>query len=178
VAGAIQPGFHFFGAGVQPPPHRPLLRDLERALASGELKNSDLGPLVLETLQHETDLELVTPYDSHWITAGVRVADSFFAPIWKSAGERDWQRDFAKTATPILVGVARSLARSADSQAVMVRLCEVVARRLRLTLVWPDDPDESNDMRNALYRECLDAREVESHSALVVLQGLTVIGPD
>jgi hypothetical protein len=178
VAGRVQPGFNVVGAGTQPPPHRPLLRDLERALGSGELEDSDLGPLVLETLRHETDLELVKPYDPRWITAGIRSADSFFAPIRLSAGQRDWQRDFAKTAAPILVGVARSLARSADAHAVVVRLCEVLAQRVRVKLVWPDDPDELNDLRNALYRECLAAQEVESDSVLVVLQGLSVVGPD
>jgi hypothetical protein len=56
-------------------------------------------------------------------------------------------------------------------------LCEVVAQRLRLKLVWPEDPDELNDVRNALYRECLAAHEVESDDVLSVLQGLTVVGP-
>ena len=150
---------------------------MERALVSGELKDSELGPLVLKTLQQETDIELAKPYDPHWITAGIRVSDSYFRLVRSSAGVRDWQRDLAKTATPILVGVVRSLARSPDAQAVMVRLCEGVAGRLRLTLVWPDDPDELNDVRNALYRECRDAQEVESDSVLSVLQGLTMVGP-
>jgi len=52
--------------------------------------------------------------------------------IRPSTGQQDWQRDFAKTVTPILVGVARSIKRCADAQAVVVRLCEVVAHRLRL----------------------------------------------
>jgi hypothetical protein len=177
VAGAIQPAFNVVGVEARPPPHRALLRDLERALASGELKDSELGPLVLETLQEETNLELVKLYDPQWITVGIRVADSYFRLIRPSAGQRDWQRDFAKTATPILVGVARSLMRSADAQAMIVRLCEVMARRLRLKLVWADDADELNDVRNALYRECLAAHEVESDAVLILLQGLTVIGP-
>jgi hypothetical protein len=111
---------------------------MERALASGELMDSELGPLVLKTLQQETDVELAKPYDPRWITAGIRVADFYYRLIRSSAGVRDWQRDLAKTATPILVGVVRSLVRSPDAQAVMVRLCESVAGRLRLTLVWPD----------------------------------------
>ena len=49
--------------------------------------------------------------------------------------------------------------------------------KLRLTLVWPDEPDELNDVRNTLYRKCRDAQEVESDSVLIVLQGLTVVGP-
>jgi hypothetical protein len=34
-----------------------------------------------------------------------------------------------------------------------------------------------NDVRNALYSECLDSHEVESDAVLGVLQGLTVVGP-
>ncbi len=177
MAGVVQPAFSVVGAGTQPLPHRALLRDLERSLASGDLKDSELGPIVLATLQQETNLELANMYNPRWITAGIRVADSYFRLIRTSAGQRDWQRDFAKTATPILVGVVRSLLRSADAQAVIVQLCEVVARRLRLTLVWPEDPDDLNDVRNAIYRECLDAQEVESDDVLIVLQGLTVVGP-
>ena len=131
----------------------------------------------METLEQETDLELVKLYDPQWITVGICVADSNFRLIRPSAGQRDWQRDFAKTAMPILVGAARSLQRSVNAQAVIVRLCEVVAQRLRLQLLWPDDPDDLNDVRNALYRECLDSQEVESDAVLIVLQGLTVVGP-
>ncbi len=151
---------------------------MERALESGELKDSQLGPLVLKTLQQEENIEVSEPYDPHWITVGIRVADSYCRLVRPSAGMRDWQRDFAKIATPILVGVVRSLARSPDAQAVMVRLCERMAEQLKLTLVWPDAPDNLNDIRNALYRECLDAMEVECDSVLLVLQGLTVVGPN
>ena len=177
VAGQIRPGYQIVGAGTQPPPHRPLLLHLERALASGELKDSELGPLVLETLREETELGLVDPFNPNWITGGIRLGDFYFALVRPSAGERDWQRDFAKTATPILVAVARSLRRSADAQAVIIRLFERLAKRLRLTVVWPDDPDELNDLKNTIYRECLNAREVESDALLVVLNEITITGP-
>jgi hypothetical protein len=177
VAGQIRPALHVVGAGTQPPSHRQLLRDLERALDSGLLKNSELGPLVLKTLRDETGLELAKPYDPMWITAGIRLGDFYFTLIRTSAGQRDWQRDLGKTATPILVGVSKSLLRSADAQAVTVRLCEVLAQRLRLKLIWPDDPNELNDAKNALYRACLESYEVESDRVLLVLQGLTVVGP-
>jgi hypothetical protein len=177
VTGQIRPTLKVVGAGTQPPSHQQLLRDLERALDFGELEDSELGPLVLQTLQQETALELAKPYDPMWTTAGIRLADFYFTLIRPSAGQRDWQRDFAKTATPILVGVSKSLQRSADAQAVVVRLCEVVAQRLRLNVIWPDDPDELNDAKNAIYRACLASREVESDDVLVVLQGLAVVGP-
>ena len=177
VAGSIRPAFSVIDAATQPPPHRALLRDLERSLGSGELTDSELGPLVLRTLQEEPALQLVKPFDFEWITTGIRVADSYFRLVRLSAGMRDWQRDFAQTATPILVGVARSLLRSPDAQAAVVRLCEAVAQRLRLKLVWPDDPDDLNDLRNDLYRACIDAQEIESDSVLSVLKGLPVAGP-
>ncbi|NLF67843.1 MAG: toll/interleukin-1 receptor domain-containing protein [Candidatus Anammoximicrobium sp.] len=177
VTGQIQPAFRVVGAGAQPPSHQQFLRDLERAMDSGELRDSELGPFVLQTLQRETTLELAEPYQQMWTTAGIRLADFYYTLIQPSAGERDWQRDFAKTATPILVGVAKSLERSADAQAVVVRLCEVVAQQLRLKVIWSDDPDELNEARNAIYRACLAAHEVESDNVLMVLQGLTVVGP-
>lgn len=177
VAGQIQPTLQVVGRGTQPLSHRPLLRDLEREHSFGALKNSELAPLVIETLRKETGLELAKPYDSNWIITGICQADFYFTPIRLSAGQRDWQRDFAKTATPILVGVSRSLQRSADAHAVIIQLCEVIAQRLRLKLIWPDNPDDLNDAKNALYRACLDSHEVESDEVLIELQGLTIIGP-
>jgi hypothetical protein len=173
----VPPTFNVVGAGVQPPPIRRLLRELERALAVGELQDSELGPDVLTTLRDERHVELAKPFDSLWIIAAIRAADSYFTPIRLRAGERDWQRDFAKAATPILVGIAWSLERSADAQAVILRLCEVIAKRLRLKLIWPADADEANDLKNAIYRACLDARELECDRTVVELQGLRVSGP-
>ena len=178
MAGKIPAPFELVGAEAQPVPIRPLLRDLERVLTSGDLRDSELAPDVLATLQVERELKLAKPFDSIWIIRGIQAGDFYFAPIRLSAGERDWQRDFAKTATPILVGVAWSLERSPEAQAVVMRLCYVIAKRLRLQLVWPDNPDESNDLKNAIYRGCLDAAELECDNVLVELQGLTVIGPE
>ena len=39
--------------------------------------------------------------------------------VQSSAGERDWQRDLAQVATPIVVAMARSLKRSPDTQAAL-----------------------------------------------------------
>ena len=178
MAGVIQPAYIVVSSGSQPPRHRRLLRDLEQSLSSGDLKDSELGPIVLQSLQQARDVDLVPTYDANWISVGIRVADAYFRLIRPSAGERDWQRDFAKTATPILVGVAKSLARSPDAQAVILRLCGELAQRLRLTLVWPPDPDDANDLRNELYRACLRTHEVESDEVLIALQKLTVVGPN
>jgi len=87
-------------------------------------------------------------------------------------------KGFPKAATPILVGVAWALERAPDAQAVVLRLCGVVAHRLRLQLIWPVDPDELNDLKNGIYLACLNASELECDEVLVELQGLTVIGPD
>jgi hypothetical protein len=178
VAGKIAPAFNVVGAEMQPPPIRPLLRELERALAGGDLQDSELGREVLTTLQAEMKLELAKPFDSLWIVAAIRLADSYFTPIRLSAGQRDWQRDFAQATTPILVGVAWSLKRSVEAQAVVLRLCDVIARRLRLKLTWPTAADESNDLKNAIYRACLDASELESDRVLMELKAITVTGPD
>lgn len=179
VAGKVPPPFDFdvVGADVKPAPIRRLLRELERAMAGGDLHDSELGREVVAVLQNERDVELAKPFDSLWIITAIRAADSYFTPIRLSAGQRDWQRDFAKTATPILVGMAWSLERSADAQAIVLRLCDMVAKRLRLKLTWPADVDESNNLKNGIYRACLDAGELEGDDVLVELQGLTVTGP-
>ena len=141
----MPPTFNVVGADVQPPPIRRLLLELERALVAGDLQDSELGPDVLATLQDERHVELAKRFDPVWIIAAIRAADSYATPIRLSAGQRDWQRDFAKAATPILVGMAWSLECSADAQAVVLRLCAVIAKRLRLKLIWPADADEAND---------------------------------
>jgi hypothetical protein len=148
------------------------LGDLGRALAAGE--SSGFGGIVLKTLRKETELELVKPYDLRWIITGVRIADFHSRLVRSSAGKRDWQQDFGKTATPILVGVAHSLLRGAHTQAVIVRLCEALAESLGMTLVWPDDPGQRDDLQNRLYRECLAAQELESDEVLAVVQKAAV----
>jgi hypothetical protein len=150
---------------------------LERSIEEGDLRDSLLGPIVLETLGKEPELGLMSSRDPLWITTGIRLADEYFVRVRSSAGDRDWQRDFAPTATPILVAVARSLERSADAQAMVVRLCDALARRLGLKLTWAQEPDASNDAKNAVYRACLDATELESDEVLLQLRAVTVVGP-
>ena len=177
VAGRVEPALNVVHADARPPAHRPLLHHLERSITDGRLRDSPLAPVVLEALRKETELELANPYDRCWITTGIGLGDEYFTRVRLSAGVRDWQRDFARTATPIIVAVARSLGRSADAQALVVRLCDVLAARLRLKLIWPKDPDALNDVKNAIYRKCLDATEIESDEVLQELGGLSVIGP-
>jgi len=135
VPGKVRSKLKIFGEDVQPPPIRRLLHELKRALAGGDLQDSELGPDVLATLQGEREVELAKSFDPLWIIAAIRAADSYFTPIRLSAGQRDWQRDFAKAATPILVGTAWSVERSADAQAVVLRLCDVIAKRLRVRVI-------------------------------------------
>lgn len=177
MAGEIQPTFGIVGIEAQPPLIRPLLRDLERAIVGGDLKNSELAREVLETLQAERDLKPQLPLDSSRCIRGIQISDRYLRPIQLSAGQRDWQRDFARVATPVIVGVAWSLKRSPEAQAAIIRLCSVVAEKLRVQLAWPDDPDELNDRKNAVYQACLDAGELESDRVLIELQGFRVTGP-
>ncbi len=168
MAGRI-PALSVVHPDARPPTHRPLLRDLERSIIDGELRDSLLAPIVLEEVRRESELELASSYEPLWITTGIRLSEEYFVRVRQSAGSRDWQRDFAQTVTPTLVGVVRSLGRSADVQALVMRLCDVLAARLRLTLIWPEDPDQSNDLKNAIYRACLDATDVESDRVLLEL---------
>ncbi len=116
-------------------------------------------------------------YDPSWMIVAIRLSDEYFARVWQSAGERDWQRDYAQIVTPLLVGLGRSLKRSPTSQAILVKLCNAVAERLRLRLAWPGEPDEFNDLINGIYKSCLQAAELESDEILSSLKGLPVIGP-
>lgn len=176
VAGRIGP-LQLVHADADPPPHRPLLRALEHSMTDGELRDSLNAPAVLAALSDEKGLELVRNFDPLWIITGIRLTDEYYVGVRTSAGQRDWQRDFAQVITPTLVGVARSLQRSADAQALVIRLCDTLATRLRLRLVWPKDTDEFNDLTNAIYGSCLVAKELESDAALVAVKAITVIGP-
>jgi hypothetical protein len=136
-----------------------------------------MAPIVLAALSEERHVALAPDYDPFWLVTGIRLSDEYFVRVRPSAGHRDWQRDFAQTATPTLVGVAHSLKRSPDAQALVIRLCDSLAQRLRLRLVWPKNPDKFNDLVNAIYKACLDATELESDSVLVASKGLSVVGP-
>ena len=155
---------------VQPLLHQRLLDDVRKSIANGKLRDSRIAPIILAVLRDEKQLEVVIGYDPSWMTVGIRLSDEYFVRVWQSAGERDWQRDFAQTATPVLVGTARSLKRSPSSQALMVKLCKVLAEQLRLSLVWPKEPDDFNDLVNAIFIACLKATELESDDVLLLLK--------
>lgn len=177
MTGATKPPFRVVHPDAQAPEHTSLVRDIERSMMDGELRHSSVAHTVLAVLREEPRLELAPDCDPIWLTRGILASDEYFVPVSGSAGHRDWQKDFAQTVTPTLVGVSRSLVRSADAQAVVLRLCEAITARLRLILVWPEDPDESNDLRNAIYRTCLGATELESDEVMLQLRRLTVLGP-
>ena len=161
----------------QPPPWRPLQRALENAYADGELRYSLLAPIVVSTLSKAQSLELAHDMSPDWAIRGVRLSDEYFVRVSASAGHRDWQRDFAQCAAPLSIGLARSLRRSADAHAFIVQLCNAVAARLRVALVWPEDADSYNHLTNDIYRACLRATHLEDDDVLVAFKGLTVVGP-
>ena len=175
--GPVEPMLRVVHPDAPPLPHPKLLRDLTKSITAGELRDSLVGPLVLAVLKDERRLEVLSDCDSSWLTVGIRLSDEYFVRVWESAGERDWQRDFAQIVTPVLVSAAHLLKRSPTSQALMIKLCRAVAERLRLTLVWPKEADGFNDMVNGIYRACLKATELESDDVLVQLKGLLVTGP-
>ena len=177
VAGKVVP-YGLVHPGANPLPHRPLLQILERACADGDLRNSLLAPIVISVLSAETELKLVRPMDPDLVVRSVRLSDEYFVPVRKSAGQRDYQRDFPQSATPILVSIARSFERSADAHAVIVQLCNALADRLRMKLIWPDDPDEFNDLTNEIYSACLQATHLDDDDVLMALKGLPVVGPN
>lgn len=179
VAGEIRP-FSVVHSERSVALHRPLLHALERAMTDGKLLDSYLAPYVLSELRREHELALAAQYQSRWIVDGIALSDEYFVRVRTGAGERDWQRDFAQITVPILVGVGRSFQRSPDAQAVVIRLCDLVASKLRLRIVWPDDLDALNDVRNSIYRACLAARSLEDDDTLIALKSdrLRVIGPE
>lgn len=154
-----------------------LLSDLKQSIADGELWESTLAPIVLAALQEEPGLELASPYDSVWIVKRIQLSDEYLKRVNASAGCHDWQIDPAQIVAPILVAVAQSLRQSADAQALIVRLCDMLAARLRLKVIWPEDPDSSTEVKNGIYRACLYATEVDSDEVLLQFRRLTVIGP-
>ncbi len=177
MAGQIRTALSVVSMDAEPLPHGKLLHDLEKSIADGKLRNSKVARIVLTALRQEKELELVANYNPSWIIVGIQLSDEFFKPVRKSAGERDWQKDFAQTVTPILVSTARSLERSADSQALVIKLCNAMAAGLRLNLIWPEEADHFNDLVNAIYKACINAKELENENVFMQLKGLTVIGP-
>lgn len=164
-------------ADTVPPRNRRLVRDLKRSMADGELRDSEIAPIVLAALGDESKVELAVGFESKWLIRGIRASDEYFVGVRFGAGEIDWQRDFPQTLAPVLVGLAHSLARSSDAQALLINVCNKIAGELKLRLLWPTQPDEYNDVVNRIYLESLQATELESDDVLSQLKELKVVGP-
>lgn len=178
VVGRIEPALNVIHGEQQPRAHRRLLLDLERSMAVAEdLHNSIVAPIVHSVLAQESHLAMAHDYQRSVFTSALRLSDEYLVRVRLSAGRRDWQRDFAQTAAPALIGLARSLKQSADAQATIIRVSEGIARRLRLDIIWPVDADRRNDLVNAIYDACLKATDLESNDVLVSLKGCTIVGP-
>jgi len=175
LAGAASPSLRLVHDSGQSPRYQQFLRDLECSIEQWGLQDSDVARIVRVTLSDERELEPAVGRDLSWITAGIRASDYYFGLVSASAGQQDWQQDFSQITTPMLVGVARSLERSFDAQAVVIRLCEAIADRLGLNLIWPENPIELNDLTNAIYRACRDAKSLDSDDVLILLNRLTVV---
>jgi hypothetical protein len=157
--------------GSLPAPIRPWLQDLEKELTTGVLLDSELGREVLATLREDRELVLAKAFNLDSLIAAICAAENYCTLIRDS----EFESDFGKCVTPILVAVAQSLARSACAQAAVVRLCDAIAKRVGLKLIWPHDAEESNELKNAIYSACLATRELESDRVLVELRGLRIV---
>lgn len=179
IAGQDQtkPVLRVLDPGAQSLSHRRLLQDLTESMASGELRDSRVAAVVLSVLKDEKYLEVATGYNPSSIVVGIRASEEWFERVYRSAGEPDWQQDFARTAAPLLRGTTHSLKRSPITQAVVVRLCNALAKRLRLKLAWPEDVQEFNDLVNRIYKVCVEAQDLEDDDLLKLLEGLVVVGP-
>lgn len=162
---------------VEPSPHRPVLRDLERSMADGALQHSSLAPIVHAALSQGAELRLRSPFESAWLISAIQLSDEYFGRINASAGMRDWQRDFVAVATPTIVGVSRIVQRSSAGQSLVIQLCNLLAGQMRLRLKWPKKADDYNDLTNQIYSACYDAHMLESDEVYLQLKQLTVIGP-
>jgi hypothetical protein len=178
AADATKPELRVVHAEQPTSQSRHWLQELHQRLAKGDLRDSPLAPTVVEVLHRESRTKPVETISWSTVVAGIRASDRYFVRVQPSAGIRDWQRDFAQTVTPTLVAMAHSLDRSPDAQATVLRLCDAIAARLRLRLLWPQEPDQFNDLTNAIYAACLRARELECDDVLVQLKGLPVVGPE
>jgi hypothetical protein len=158
-------------------PIQRLIRDLERAWVDGNLQGSVLAPDVLVLLRDEWDLKLAESYNPDDMIAGILASDDIYKPIVRSAGQRDWRLDAPKAAVSIMVGMAWSFERSADAQAVVLRWCDVIAKRFRQPVFWPADPGEANDLRDAIYLACFEAKVLQCDRVLELLQRLFGTGP-
>jgi len=182
------PGKPVFGVLHPEPQHaRHALQDeLQRLETDGSLHDSMTASLLKETMKkmsEESILQLAAEYDPDdpddptRIPTAIQLSDEYLVRVHLSAGAPDWQANIAQAATPLLVGMARSLERSPHTQALLMRLCNSVAGSLRLEIVWPSGPEQFNELSNAIYHACINAKELDNDSVLCELRRLTVVGP-
>jgi hypothetical protein len=156
-----------------------LLRQLQRSQRSGKLRHSQLAPVVFQLLMEESELETIPDANAlELLLKAIEVGDEYFVRIHAEAGVDEWQEDFRCAAVPLLVAMAKSFRRSPESQALIVRGINVVAKRFRLRVIWPHTAKLRNRCVNAIYLKCLRAIELENDDALMVLRQLRVIGPE
>ncbi len=171
-----RPEIRVLSEGAQPRPRRPLLRELDRAMAKGELHNSEISAIVTRVLKEEPDLEIEGLYDWHMIVTGIRLSDELLRRVRRSAGTPEWQGDFAQIAMPTLIAVTKSLKPSPELQNVVIRLCDGFADRMRLKVAWPRGTDRFNQITNAIYKTCLEATSLEGDDVIIALKELKVSG--
>jgi hypothetical protein len=168
---------HFHRATVANAQLSALISQIELERERGSLLDSFIAPAVVSVLKKAKEIALASNCPPQWCIAGIRLSDEYVVRVRSSAGVRDWQRDFAAVAAPTLVGVARSLERSPESQAIIIKLCTVLAKLLRLKLIWPEDADDHNDLVNALYLASVHSTDHESDDVYIALKGLGIRGP-
>lgn len=171
------PGLTIAHADAQPPAHTQLLIDIQSELRHGKLRDASIAKTLLERLSEAPGLELSDDYNRIWTKVGIsglRASDELLRRLDSSAGIRDWQLDFFAAVAPVLVGTTKCLKQSSEAQALLLRLCESLANRLKLSLEWPDDADQRNGRANSIYTACLDARELESEDVVFELSKLTI----
>lgn len=146
-------------------------------MMKGTLRKSLLAEVVLTAVRGERALSLAKNFDATLLLRGIRDSDERYVRIQLEAGMRDWQRDVASTTVPVLTALGKCLSRCAAAQLVVLRTYELVAKRMRLRLVWPTEPDAYNDVANAIYTACVAAQDLESDDVLAALMRVPVKGP-
>lgn len=156
---------------------RKILRDVEHSAISGKLKKSLLVWILYGLLSEEYAIEATDRYNASRLINAVRLSDEYYVHIQKSRGMRDWQLDFWQMVCPILIGLSRSFKRSADVQALLIRVCNVLAGLLQLKIDWPAEADGRKTIES-IYSDCLAAKNLRDDDVLRQLRGLNVVDPN
>jgi hypothetical protein len=166
------------GGILQLPPVPPSLRDLRRAICERGLESTSIARMVLQAVSEVPDLELAPNFMELQLTTAVNLSEALKITIKysehfaASAGAPYWRKFLPEVATPLLVGVARSLARSPAAQEVVIRLCKRIASHFYVRLRWPKDPVVRDRFKDALYNRCRRAKRLESDAVLLLIRRL------